>query len=158
MTMDKYLITSEEIDKLQGVEKTHFMNKNASRLNKSLGDMTGITGLGFHIIHVEPGAETSEHHRHYFEDECIYVLEGMATAFIGEESFNIKSGDFIGYRKGGEAHSIKNTGREIFKCIVVGERLAHDVGDYTRKKKRIYRNKGMMWDLVNLADIYDTKN
>ena len=75
------------------------------------------------------------------------------TAHIGEESFPVKAGDFIGYRKGGLAHSIRNTGSEVFRCIVVGERLAHDVGDYTRLKKRIYRNAGLPWTLVDHDDL-----
>ncbi len=153
MSDSKYLITSEEIEQMEGLDKVHFLNPNAKRVNKSLGDMAGITGFGFHIIEVEPDCETTEYHLHYYEDECIYVLAGTATAIIGEESFDIKTGDFIGYRKGGLPHTIKNTGSEIFKCIVVGERLAHDVGDYPRKAKRIYRNAGMKWNLVDLAAI-----
>jgi len=149
MAQDRYLIKGAEISEMEGLQKTHFLNPKAKRINKSLGDLAGLTGFGFHIIEVQPGDETTEHHLHHHEDECIYVLEGSATAFIGEDSFEIGAGDFIGYRKGGLAHSITNTGEEIFKCIVVGERLAHDVGDYTRLKKRIYRNEGLAWDVVD---------
>ncbi|MEO0360142.1 MAG: cupin domain-containing protein, partial [Pseudomonadota bacterium] len=116
-------------------------------------DLTGLTGLGFHIIEVEPGAVTTEHHVHYFEDECVYVLSGEATSVIGEERTPIKAGDFLGYRKGGEAHSIENTGSETLRCLVVGQRLAHDVGDYPRLGKRIYRNAGMAWDLADIDAI-----
>jgi len=150
---NKYLIPREEIEAMQGLKKTHFLNPNAKRINKSLGDLTGLTGIGFHIIEVEPDCETTEHHLHYYEDECIYVLAGTATALIGDDSFDIKAGDFIGYRKGGLAHSIKNTGDETLRCIVVGERLSHDVGDYPRQRKRIYRNVGMKWNLVDLDAI-----
>ncbi len=153
MAEDIYIVTREQIDRMEGLQKTHFLNANAKRINKSLGDMTGITGLGFHIIEVEPGHETTEHHKHYHEDECIYVLQGSATAFIGEENYSIKAGDFIGCRKGGLAHSICNNGQEILRCIVVGERLAHDVGDYPRLGKRIYRNQGMNWNLVDIEAI-----
>jgi len=38
---------------------------------------------------------------------------------------------------------------EGLRCIVVGKRLAHDVGDYPRQGKRIYRNAGMDWNLVD---------
>lgn len=153
MSDDKYLITAEEIAAMPGLAKVHFLNRNAVRINKSLGDETGITGLGFHVIEVEPGHETTEHHVHYYEDECVYVLAGEATARIGDDSFAIKPGDFIGYRKGGLAHSIVNTGAETFRCIVVGERLAHDVGDYPRLGKQISRNAGRKWNLVDLEHI-----
>ena len=150
---DTYLVRADEIAALEGLGKTHFLNPNARRVNKSLGDMTGLTGLGFHIIEVEPGCDTTEYHVHHFEDECVYVLDGEATAIIGEEEHAIGPGDFIGYRKGGLAHSIRNTGDRTLRCIVVGERLAHDVGDYPRRKKRIFRSEGLEWNLVDHAAI-----
>lgn len=149
----RYLVTAAEIAAESGLKKAHFLNANAQRVNKSLGDMTGLTGIGFHIIEVEPGHETTEHHVHHYEDECVFVLDGHATALIGDESFEIAPGDFLGYRKGGAAHSIRNTGTETLRCIVVGERLAHDVGDYPNKRKRIFRNVGLPWNLVDIEDI-----
>jgi len=149
LAVETYLIAREDIDAMEGLNKTHFLNPNAKRINKSLGDASGLTGFGFHIIEVEPGHDTTEHHMHHFEDECVYVLAGQGTAYLGDEAVAIKPGDFLGYRKGGLAHSITNTGTETLRCIVVGERLPHDVGDYPRLGKRIYRNAGMRWDLVD---------
>lgn len=146
---DTYIVKASEIAAMDGVHKTHFLNDNAVRLNKSLGDLTGLTGFGFHLIEVEPGRVTTEHHVHYHEDECVYVLAGTGRAIIGETAHDIGPGDFIGYRKGGEAHSIEVTGTETFRAIVVGQRLAHDVGDYTRLGKRIYRQEGLPWNLVD---------
>ncbi|MEL6401576.1 MAG: cupin domain-containing protein [Cyanobacteria bacterium J06626_4] len=151
--MDQYIITREEIAAYAGVVKTHFLNENAQRINKSLGDLTGLTGIGFHIIEVAPGYDSTEFHKHYHEDECVYILEGEAEAIIGDAKYPVKSGDFIGYRAGGEPHQLKNTGDNILRCIVVGQRLAHDVGDYPRQQKRIYRHQGMQWNLVDLDDI-----
>jgi len=151
--MDRYIVTREEIEAYEGVTKTHFLNENAKRINKSLGDLTGLTGFGFHIIEVEPGHESTELHMHYHEDECIYILDGEAEATIGETTHQVKRGDFIGYRAGGEPHQLKNTGDMTLRCIVVGQRLDHDVGEYPSKKKRIYRNKGMKWNLVDLDQI-----
>ena len=156
MSEQKYLITSEEIEAMEGRHKTHFLNPNAIRLNKSLGDITGIGGFGFHIIEVQPGHQTTEHHLHHHEDECVYVLAGRGTAYIGDDQFEIKAGDFLGYRKGGLAHSIRNSGDGPLRCIVVGERLPHDVGDYPRLRKRIYRNDGMTWDVVDHDAIHNT--
>ena len=151
--MDGYIVTREEIEEFEGVEKTHFLNDNARRLNKSLGDLTGLRGLGFHIIEVPPGRETTELHVHYHEDECVYILEGEAKATIGERSYMVRAGDFIGYRAGGEPHKLENSGQETMKCIVVGQRLDHDVADYPERKKRIFRNKGLKWNLVDMEAI-----
>lgn len=151
--MDKYIVTRAEIDAFEGIAKTHFLNGNAQRINKSLGDLTGLTGLGFHIIEIAPGRESTETHVHYYEDECVYILEGEAQATIGSERHHVKAGDFIGYRAGGEAHQLKNTGSGILKCIVAGQRLGHDVSDYTRLKKRLYRDAGMAWNLVDIGSV-----
>lgn len=153
MTEETYLITQGEIAAMDGPKKAHSQNPNAYRTNKSLGDATGLTGIGFHVVEVEPGFETTEHHCHHHEDECVFVLSGTATAFIGEEALEIGVGDFLGYRKGGLPHSIKNTGDVTFRCIVVGQRLDHDVADYTRLNKRIFRNAGLPWTLVEHADM-----
>lgn len=150
MTDETYILRKEDIKVAQGLTKTHFLNPNAKRINKSLGDMTGLTGFGFHIIEVEPGCDTTEHHLHHYEDECVFVLEGEATAMLGEEEHAIGPGDFIGYRKGGVAHSIRNTGKCTLRCIVVGDRSAHDVCDYPRFGKRMFRNAGMPWDIAEL--------
>ncbi|MGD1904471.1 MAG: cupin domain-containing protein [Leptolyngbyaceae cyanobacterium] len=151
--MDKYILTQAEIDAYPGIQKTHFLNENAQRANKSLGDLTGLTGLGFHIIEVQPGHDSTELHRHHHEDECVYILEGEAEATIGEDTHPVKAGDFIGYRAGGEPHALRNSGSTVLKCIVVGQRLDHDVGDYPNLKKRIYRNKVMKWNLVDLENV-----
>lgn len=151
--MDKYLVTRDEIEQAEGVAKTHFLNDNARRTNKSLGDMTGLTGFGFHIIEVQPGHDSTEFHKHYHEDECVYVLEGTAEARVGDERLVVHAGDFLGYRAGGEPHSLRNTGETVLRCIVVGERRDHDVGDYPDLGKRIYRQKGLPWNLVDIASI-----
>ncbi|WP_233861967.1 cupin domain-containing protein [Paraburkholderia adhaesiva] len=151
--MSLYLIKSQDIAEMEGTRKTHFINPNAKRINKSLGEATGLTGFGFHLIEVEPGDETTEHHFHHHEDECVFVLSGTATAVIGDDEYPIGQGDFIGYRKGGLPHSIRNTGSETLRCIVVGERRAHDVCDYPRQNKRLYRNSDMPRNLVNWSDI-----
>lgn len=72
---------------------------------------------------------------------------------IGEDTHTVSEGDFIGYPANGLPHVMKNTGEGTLRCIVVGQRLDHDVADYPNKNKRIYRNKGLPWELVDHADI-----
>lgn len=153
----RYLVTAEEIAAMDGLEKTHFLNENAVRTNKSLGDLTGLATIGVHLVEIAPGRETSEPHVHWDEDEAVYVLSGRGTAILGEERRAIKAGDFIGYRKGGVAHALLNDGAETLRCLVVGARLPHDVADYPRRRKRLYRNAGRPADLVDLDDVQNPK-
>ncbi len=151
--MTRYIIKKSEIESMDGLAKQHFLNPRAQRINKSLGDLTGLKGIGFHIIEIPAGKESTEFHVHYHEDECVYVLSGVGKATIGENQYDIAEGDFIGYRAGGLAHTIMNTGESILKCIVVGQRLKHDIADYPALGKRIYRNANRPWDLVDLENI-----
>ena len=151
--MDRYILKKSEIEDLSGIDKTHFLNENAKRNNKSLGDLLGIAGFGFHIIEVPPNSESTEYHQHKFEDECVYILSGEAEVTIGVETYNVAPGDFIGYRANGLPHTMKNTGESPLQCIVVGTRLVHEVVDYPRQGKRLFCNHGQPWDLVDVSNI-----
>ncbi len=153
--MEKYILRKEEIESIAGEKKVHFLNENAQRTNKPLGDLTGLKNIGFHIIEIAPGMESTEFHFHYHEEECVYILSGNAMALIGDQEFDVREGDFIGYRAAGKAHKIINTGNDILKCIVVGQRLDHDVADYPQKNKRIFRQKGLKWNLVDIDKIVE---
>ena len=153
--MAPQILKKSDIDAEAGMFKTHFLNDKAQRVNKSLGDMTGLTGFGIHLIEVPVARESTEYHMHYHEDECTYVLSGTGKVVIGQQEHEIAAGDFIAYPKGGEAHTMINTGSDVLRCIVVGERLPHDVGEYPKLKKRIYRQAGMPWNLVDLDNIVE---
>ncbi|PYG32480.1 cupin domain-containing protein [Pelagimonas varians] len=155
MSEDTYLVTRAEIEQLEGAPKAHFLNPNAQCVNKSLGDLTGLTGFGFHIMEVQPGRDTTEPHYHFREDECVYILSGQGVAHIGDEVVSVSEGDFLGYRKGGLAHGLKNTGTGVLRCIVVGERHDTDVVDYPAQHKRMFRTKGLPWNVVDQSDIKD---
>lgn len=153
--MDKYIISKTEIEAYNGIDKVHFLNSNARRTNKSLGDLTGLQAIGFHIIEVPVGYQSTELHKHYHEEECVYILQGTAQAIIGDESFQVNAGDFIGYRADGEAHTLINNGDEVLRCIVVGQRSDHDIADYPDKGKRLYRGKGLAWNLVDIDQVVE---
>ena len=150
--MSNQILKCSDITAMQGETKTHFLNDNAVRVAKSLGDLTGMKGLGFHLIEVQPGRESTEYHSHQYEDECAYILSGEATVTIGDEVHLVAEGDFIGYPSGTGAHTMKNTGRTTLVCIVAGQRLAHDIADYPHLNKRLYRNNGSS-ELVEYSDI-----
>ena len=155
MPDDKYLLTAAEIDNLEAIQKNHFLNENAHCTNKALGDQVGLTGFGFHLMEVKPGRDSTEFHFHRREDECVYILSGRATARIGDEAFEVSAGDFLGYRKGGQPHALKNTGTEILRCLVVGQRLDTDIVEYPEQSKRMFRTAGLPWNVIDLDDIKD---
>lgn len=149
-------LSAKAIAKMTGQKKIHFLNDNAVRLNKSLGDAVGLKNIGVHLISVEAGCFSTEFHVHHFEEECIYVLSGRGLAMLGEECYPIGPGDFIGCPLNGVAHSMKADGPEPLVCLVIGQRLSQDVSDYPNLRKRLYRNKGE-WNLVEHSNIQHMK-
>ncbi len=151
--MDQYVVKKAEIDNLEGLNKQHFLNPEGQRTNKSLGDLVGLTGLGFHLIEVPPGKESTEYHNHHYEDECVYILSGEGVVVINDETTGIGPGDFIGYRAGGWPHTMKNTGDSPLVCLCAGERRKHEVVDYPRKGRRLFYDEKNGYQLVDSDNI-----
>ncbi len=140
--MSKQILTCEAIDAFEGLQKTHFLNTNAKRLNKSLGDLTGLKNLGVHWVEVAPGCASTERHVHHFEDECVYILEGSGSVTLGDESFAVKAGDFIAHPAGTAPHCMRNDGAGPLRYLLIGQRLDHEVVDYPDHQKRLYYHQG----------------
>ncbi len=137
---------------MPGKIKTHFLNPNAVRLSRSLGDAVGLGHIGVHWVEVEPGRDATEYHMHYHEEECVFVVAGQGTARIDGEEYPVGAGDFLGLPRGRVAHNIHNSGSETLVLLVMGQRLEQDVADYPDRGKRIYRSAAG-WDLVDLDAI-----
>ena len=151
------ILTAQDIEHMKGERRVHFLNPNADRIRKSLGDAVGLSNIGVHLVQVEPGRDSTEYHRHYYEEECIYVLSGKGTLLMDGETFPLGEGDFVGFPANSAAHSLTNTGPETLVCLVMGQRLEQDVADYPNKNKRLYRNSGA-WDLVDIEDVTDPRS
>ena len=133
--------------------QTAFSKPRRAASAKPLGDIAGLTKLGFHLIEVPIGSASCAFHRHICEEECIYILEGTGTARIGDTVLQVEAGDFIAYPAGGEAHDLRNTISSILKCIIVGQRLDFDIVDYPEQARRLYRANSEKGDLVDMAVI-----
>jgi len=142
MDTRKYLLSAEDIEKLTPKQLTHFLNPKGIRLNKSLGDAVGMKNMGVHMIYVEPNHDSTEFHKHLYEEECIYVISGTGLLTIETDEYQISAGDFVGLPANEVAHQLSNNGTETLVCLVMGQRLTHDVADYPNKAKRIYRHNG----------------
>ena len=145
-------LSAKQIAAMQSVRRVHHLNSAAIREDKSLGDEAGLKNIGIHLITIVPGDKSTEFHSHKYEDEAIYILSGRGTETIGNETYKIGPGDFIGLPAGGPAHETINDGTEPLVCLVIGQRLPQDVVDYPRQGKRLYRNSGQR-DMIDIAQI-----
>jgi uncharacterized cupin superfamily protein len=154
MSFRDLILTAQQIEEMEGEKRTHFLNLNAERIRKSIGDAVGLGKIGVHIVNIKPGKDSTEYHKHYNEEECIYVLSGKGTLRIEDEEFPFEKGDFVGFPANTAAHDLKNTGDKTLVILVIGQRLDQDIADYPDKNKRLYRNNGK-WDLVDLSNVID---
>ena len=138
MKQPRELLKVADIAAMSATVSVHDLNANAIRHKKPVGDAVGLTQLGALIITIMPGHESSEYHRHLYEEECLYILSGRGEATVGDQVCSVAAGDFLGFARGGPAHVLTNTGNEPLVFFVVGQRLEHDVCDYPRKGVRLY--------------------
>jgi len=153
----RLLLKAAEIEGMARERRVHFLNPNAVRLRRSLGDRVGLTKLGVHLVEIEPGRVSTEFHIHYDEEECVYVLAGRGMLELGDETFELGAGDFLGLPAGKKAYAIRNDGKDLLVFLLFGQRLPHDVAEYPRLSKRLFRHRGT-WSLADLADLSDPRD
>ncbi len=112
MNHPRELLKASAIAAMEGRRKSHLVNPNAVRSAKFIGDATGLSNLGVHLMTVLPGHESTEYHRHLYEEQCFYILSGNGTAVIDEQHYDIACGDFLGFAPRRAAHTFINTGDE----------------------------------------------
>ncbi|WP_175811317.1 cupin domain-containing protein [Burkholderia contaminans] len=139
MNTPREVLKAADIAAMEPEHSTHPLNENAVRLKRSLGDATGLTQLGFHLMTLMPGHESTEYHRHLYAEECVYVLSGTGEAVVDGRTHAIGPGDFMGFPCGGSAHTMLNTGDQPLVYLVAGNRPEHDVCDYPKLGKRLYK-------------------
>jgi len=155
MRPGRLIIKAREIEGMAWERRVHFLNPNADRLRKSLGDAVGMRHMGGHLDQVDPGRESTEYHKHYHEEECLYILSGRSRLTLGGETFPVAAGDFVGFPAADSpAHGLFDDGTEPLVYLVMGERREHDVADYPKRGKRLYRHSGQ-WDMVDMEALED---
>ncbi len=152
MTPPRELLKAAAIQAMEGQSKAHLLNPNAIRVAKSLGAATGLTQLGFHLMTVMPGHESTEYHRHLYEEQCFYILSGRGEVVIDEQRYALEPGDFAGFPRRGAAHTMINTGDQPLVFLTARTMLEQDVCDYPRQQKRLYMT-GSEEALVDFSDI-----
>ncbi|HEX7776606.1 MAG TPA: cupin domain-containing protein [Parvibaculum sp.] len=146
--------SAESIAAMPERAHVHQFNANAVRHTRSLGDLAGVAGMGLHLVRIEPGRDTTEHHFHGQDEEFLYVISGRALATIGDETFPVGPGDVMAFPRNSPAHSMHVPGdaAEDFVYLMGGTRSPVDVCTYPRLRRRMYRIDGAK-EYVELDDL-----
>ena len=94
-----------------------------ARARTRLADAAGLTQFGVNLLHLPPGAWSSQRHWHAREDEFVYVLDGEVTLVseAGEEV--LRAGDCAGFRAGDpDGHCLQNRSDRMALVLEVGSR------------------------------------
>jgi uncharacterized cupin superfamily protein len=104
-----------------------------------LSRQVGLERVGVSLIRVPAGKESFVLHRHHVEEEFAFVLSGQGVVDIGEETFDLGPGDFVGFPAGSHAHHIRNTGSGELVYLCGGENAPLEIADFPREGKRMIR-------------------
>jgi uncharacterized cupin superfamily protein len=134
--------------------QSHPLNPNSQIRGVSLSEQVGLQRLGIHLLRIAPGKESFIFHSHQSEEEFLYILSGRGIAEIGDESFEVGPGDFMGFPTPSVAHHLRNTFEEELVYITGGERREVEVADFPRIGKRLVRF-GMKASIYDVATGHD---
>jgi mannose-6-phosphate isomerase-like protein (cupin superfamily) len=102
----------QDVDALLGSLKSGIKNKWI--IGKSMtGDATKLSFALKYLV-IETGKLYPMHHSEH--SEAIFVLDGSGIIRTGKEEYEIKTGDVV-LTRGGEMHSIKNSGTTDLKTL-----------------------------------------
>lgn len=147
-----YVLTQSDIAGIPEVKHIHPFNEQAIRHTVSLSDIIGITKFGLHLVRVEPGDETTQHHYHEELDEFIYVLSGELSLRYGDEQYQLNAGDFVGFPAQGTAHSMVNNSNTDAVYLMGGNRPDIDICHYPDIHRKMYTMYGKR-EFVDLEDL-----
>ncbi|MGP5646835.1 cupin domain-containing protein [Psychrobacter celer] len=147
-----YILTKSDIAAIPETKHVHQFNDNAIRHTVSLSDIVGLNAFGLHLVRVEPGDETTQHHYHEESDEFIYVLSGELSLCYGDKTYSLSAGDFVGFPAYGAAHSMINDSDMDAVYLMGGSRPPIDITNYPDIKRRMYKIHGEK-EFVDLEDL-----
>jgi uncharacterized cupin superfamily protein len=93
-------------------------------------------------------------HSHQSEEEFLYILSGRGLAEIGDETFEVGPGDFMGFPTPSVGHHLRNPFEEELVYISGGERRPLEVADFPRLGKRLVRT-GMQVSIYDVATAHN---
>ena len=92
--------------------------------------------VGVAVEELAPGKQSSPAHYHIFEEEHVYILEGALTVRLGDDAYDMKSGDYVCFPAGQKAgHCLINNSGATCRYVIVGENFLNEVGVYPDSNK-----------------------
>ncbi len=120
-------------------EMRHPYNPRSEVHGWLLSRPAGLRRIAVNLAWLPPGRESFAHHRHWREEEWVYVLSGRGVAEVEEAEHEVGPGDFLGFPPG-VAHHLRAAPGERLEFLMGGEVVDDvEVADFPRLGRRMAR-------------------
>jgi uncharacterized cupin superfamily protein len=102
------------------------------RGRRKLGDVAGLTQFGVNLLHLPPGAWSSQRHWHVKGDEFVYVVSGEVTLVTDGGDEVLRAGEAAGFKANdSNGHCLQNRSASDVYVLEIGSRIADDSAYYS---------------------------
>ena len=118
----------------------HPFNPRAEVRGVGLSRLAGLGRIAVNLNTLPPGKDSAEYHRHFREEEWLYVLQGRGIAEVEDAVHDVGPGDFLAFPPGA-AHLLRNPSADAPLVLLVGGEILPDVdvADFPRLRRRLVR-------------------
>jgi uncharacterized cupin superfamily protein len=112
--------------------------------------------VGILIQAPAPGMRMAPKHYHMLEEEHALILEGQVTLLLGNERYEMKAGDYVGFPAGRKVgHSFMNSGTGPCTYLMIGECNPDDVCVYPDSNKMSVSRMESVFDMSGVREYWD---
>lgn len=147
-TPQTHYLSHSDLEMLSETHIKHPYNPASDVYLRRLSPLVGLKRLGLYLARIPAGGESFLYHRHERDEEFLFILSGRGQAEIGEESFEVGPGDFMGFpAPDGPAHHLVNPFDEDLVYLMGDESSGLDIGHFPRIGRRLVFSSSGIWDL-----------
>src|SRR5262245_2490427 len=142
---EDHLLTAAQIVAAEPRAIVHPLNPKSEVYSRPLSEIIGLQRAIISLARVPPGKESFAYHAHKGDEEWVYILSGRGRADIGDKSFEVCPGDFMGFPTPSIGHHLTNTGPEDLVYLMGGERGRVEVAEFAKVGKHmIFSEDGIL--------------
>lgn len=98
---------------------------------------SGGQKLGCSLYRVPPGKTAFPFHKHFTNEEAIYVVAGEGTMRLDDKEYPVGPGDYIALPPEGPNHQLLNTGSENLDYLCISTMIHPDITLFPDSEKVI---------------------
>lgn len=149
--MSRKPIRSESVPAVES--KTIYPEKFArivtGQTKRKLGDHFGLANFRVNLTTLLPGSASVLMHHHSKQDEFVYIVAGQLVVQTGDDEYELKPGDCMGFKSGsGVGHQIVNRREQIGSYPEIGDRSVGDQAEFPEDDLQAKQGEDGKWLLT----------